>query len=190
MASKEELAEFRAEENEFYAHIGRAIVTWGGIEANLVHVFQMAVSGDSAPAASAALYSVVNFRAKLEMVTATLNIRLCTSPELLDEWSKLKKRLDSASKQRAAIAHYQVQAWGQLKPGRRYMLSQHYSDANYTIAGGKKRKHINANDLKVRADTFEKLAKEIWNFFKKARNAPEPPPEFFGQNPADFLPKN
>jgi hypothetical protein len=115
----------------FYAAIGRAIAEWASVEQSLFRIFLSALDGADHHAASAAFHSVLAFSAKLDMTSATLQVRLGRKPlhagyshfiephPILDQWLGVKNdmrrrqkslhgKISTLSKERNKLAHYVV----------------------------------------------------------------------------------
>jgi hypothetical protein len=91
-------------EQEFLASLARAVLSWQFVERNLFLIFSSMIRGRDHDLVSAAFYSVINLRAKLEMVDAVAQLALLGT-ELLAEWDSLRKCISKRSQHRNHLVH-------------------------------------------------------------------------------------
>jgi hypothetical protein len=89
---------------DFTESVGLAILEWQKVEMALFLIFNTLIGASDKRLSSAAFYSVVGLRTRLEMVNAVAVIALADSP-LLTEWKALCTKISDLSKRRNALAH-------------------------------------------------------------------------------------
>jgi hypothetical protein len=107
----------------FYYELGMAISQWAHVEIALGQLVTVCCKDPSERMALyVGLFSLDNFRAKLQFVDSMLRERF-KGHSLLEEWPRLHSRLDANSKKRNKLAHRMVCAYPTTNTaGRRIAL--------------------------------------------------------------------
>ena len=93
------------EQPPFYEELGRALSTWGGVEAALADIYGDAVNYDNPVPAKVAFWAIIAFDGKRQMADAAISTTIGQDTELLTKWQELCERLKSKSGSRNKLAH-------------------------------------------------------------------------------------
>jgi hypothetical protein len=146
--------------NEFLQTFARAILAWGYVEMNLYLIFQTLMVSRRKEAVSAAYHSVINLKARLDMVNATAEIMI--SGSMLDEWKSLARKVSNNSGKRNALAHLLLQ--GHFNGAKDITLRSNPSIFDVRKA---KLKDYDLNQIAEFHDSFRKLASDLDDFWTK-----------------------
>jgi hypothetical protein len=146
----------------FYAAIGQAITEWSQVENHLFTVLEMSLKPANHMLSAAAFYAVDNFRAKLGMVDAVVQLALVGSPQL-PKWDVIMRALSKKSKKRNDLAHHQVLFNRTKKEGKRYLLRPAVMDPHAPSVFAENQ-GLYLNELKWRIAVFKVLAQRIRQF--------------------------
>jgi hypothetical protein len=109
------------EEFAFYFELGFAITRWAAVESALGIALAHSVEGKDAYTIYVSLFSIENFRSKLQFAESILLDKYKENPHIKD-WPSLRKRLESSGAKRNKLAHLQVGVYSNHKEGRRLAL--------------------------------------------------------------------
>lgn len=151
---------------KFYTAYGECFSAWSSVEVNLFAVFMFLVQSPHYHVASSAFYSTAGFRAKLDMVDATVKNSPLVNPSAREEWSALKEKLTKSSRRRNQLAHDTVFFGRDSEHDTRKMF---VASPNNPAAGAR----LHTHDLKEIRQSFERLAQELFQYWQSLNNPPE-----------------
>lgn len=152
------------ERDRFYQAIGFAISQWAHVEAALANIFVYLVAAQDGGAANAAFFSAINFSLKLEMVDAAATIHL-HEPQLLKQWSDLRRELNSKSKIRNNLAHFMSVIRVDKADKYTYYLEQNVFDLKRLLKA--KAPKYNCQNIEYEAARFGELAEKLTDLLPK-----------------------
>lgn len=155
--------------DEFYAILGRAVTAWQWAEMGLFMVFDRAIgSNTSGKVVSAAFFSIVNFKARLDMTNAAMLALLEDHEVMLRDWIKLYEKIGAKSTIRNKLTHYDVFFHVTSNDAHSLFLAPnafhfHQTRKHYS----KEPNRFDINYIAQAEDSFVKLAKEIIAFVQE-----------------------
>ena len=150
-----------ATEDEIYAAIGRALTTWGHVEATLGQVFSVAMNPRNVDLAERAYWAVISFEGRLKMTRTVLEERGHLAP--FPEWDKIEPDLVANNKIRNKIAHGAVvngARWKGLLTFPEWVLAPYYHSRKRPELLERIRKRKPDEDPKAWAITMDDRPKE------------------------------
>ncbi|MGI0015572.1 MAG: hypothetical protein ACREBU_19320 [Nitrososphaera sp.] len=150
----------RTEYERFYTAYGECFSAWSGVELNLLAIFVFLLNSPDYEAASSAFYSTTGFRAKLEMVNATVNNSKRVAEEDLKAWRNIYETTSKSSQRRNQLAHNTVYFGRQSDKEQRKMFIGH-PRTPYESS------RLHVHDLKQIRDSFASLGGEIFSFWRR-----------------------
>jgi hypothetical protein len=98
---------YEIERQKLVRSVGDAMTAWSMVEDALLLIFSTALQASGYGISAAVFIAVENFRSKLEVVNATVSVRLGTS-QLMRIWKKRLDETKNLSRRRNQIAHGRV----------------------------------------------------------------------------------
>lgn len=163
------------EHTRLAAAIGHALAQWAGIEYRLCLIFCRALASHSLTCSSAAFYSVVNFRTKLEMTSAAVHARH-EAKHILPDWKSLFSKLSTANQQRVPLAHPTIMQYPQARPGDRCFVESAIMDSRTWPETDGKPFRLSVANVKDREQSFHALMLECEGFSQKIQQISMPQP--------------
>ena len=107
----------------FHYRLGLALAQWSHVEASIVDVVANLFTIDdfSSQAITAGLNSCEGFRAKLKFADEVVKRKLTDSTHL-ERWNQLVNKARDSSGKRNNLAHWLIQKYPNMKPGKRVVL--------------------------------------------------------------------
>lgn len=152
---------------QFYTAYGECFSAWSSVEVNLFAVFMFLVQSPHYQVASSAFYSTAGFRAKLDMVDASVRNSPLVDPSAREKWSALKEKLTKSSRRRNQLAHDTVFFGRDSEHDTRKMF---VASPHKPSAGAR----LHTHDLKEIRQSFERLAHEIFQYWQSLNNLAAP----------------
>ena len=107
----------------FQAALGSAVAAWQLVEMMLQFTFQAVIESPHRSAVSAVYHSVVNFRARLEMIDAAME-KKHGGTDILNEWKAISGTVSKQSRRRNNLAHSIIYFEPEAKEGLRIFMAQ------------------------------------------------------------------
>jgi hypothetical protein len=89
----------------FYTAYGECFSAWSSIELRLMAIYMFLLGSPEYKVASAAFYSTIGFRAKIDMVDAIVKNSNLVDDEGQKEWGLIRAKVSRQSKNRNKLAH-------------------------------------------------------------------------------------
>lgn len=151
-----------ANEDMFYAALGRAITKWADVEQSLFQVYNYIMKPQIWVVTSATYHVTQAFNNKLALVNMAIKSAYSDNSynDIHKEWDKLQKKLSKVSGKRNDIAHLiafnHIEGGLYLRPAvlnAKAMINEDYKSKKYT-----------AKDLQSLKIIFSKLSHEVDDF--------------------------
>jgi hypothetical protein len=160
--------------HDIYFALGVAIAQWQQVEMALTQLFVLLINSDGG-AASAAFNRVHSPMNRLEMVMASASVRLKDNPTLFNECTTICKRLKNEVKKRNQLAHFSLYQRPPESIENAEDVDWYLRPTAFDGAIEWRYKHgvpeLTTNEIKDCIASFQKAAKELWDFSEKVRAA-------------------
>ena len=149
--------------------IGAAMAKWQEVEGNIFLLFVALAQGGPLPNSCTVIYeTIMHLEHKLAAVDALAQYRLASKDaKLLEQWTKLNKRIKRKSRIRNKVAHWRVWYDTKSDPDRPFLAPHLYrqlADAkDFSKSSGGA---LGATDILAHAAAFGALADEIRQFLE------------------------
>ena len=159
-ASAMEAEPEQSEYEKFYTAYGECFSTWSGIELNLSAIFVFLLNSPDYEAASSAFYSTTGFRAKLDMVSATVKNSKRANQEDVKTWEEIFDSASKSARRRNQLAHNTVYYGRQVDTEQRKLFIGH-PRTPYASS------RLHVHDLKQIQESFAAVAGELFSFWQR-----------------------
>jgi hypothetical protein len=157
---------FHKTASELHQAVGSALAQWSQIERALNLILFNLAGLKSYAIAEAIMASMVSFRGRLEIIDNILIVDP-RAPEVLSEWTNLRKRVLKRSKERNNLAHFTLVFHGSNAPGDGYAVAPMFNP--HLSAIQRDTLLYNASEIAQIEQRFLQLAGEMQEFSTHTR---------------------